>query len=192
MQEFFDNLLGVPGLTDIIAQTCGIIGMAISILSFQCKSNKIFFLMLSGCSTMFILNFLLIGAFGSAFFNVVGLARGVLFMKNDKKKWKLILIEMLFIAAFIISAILDHSVKQLILTSLTGTALLVITVFMWQGNARKIRTVQICCASPAWLVNNFINFSLGGILCEIFNIVSSFIFLLRTRKIANIDAQIQK
>ena len=181
MQEFFDSLLGVPGITDIIAQVCGIIGMLFSILSFQCKSNKIFFLMQGGCSAMFIINFLLIGAFGSAFFNVAGLARGLLFSKNSKKLWKLILIESSFITCFIVSAILDSSTKQLLLTSLTGVALLIITVFMWLGDSKKIRYVQISCASPAWLVNNFINFTIGGIICEIFNMCSSALFLFRTR-----------
>jgi hypothetical protein len=117
MQVFFDSLFGVPGLTDIIAQVFGIIGMAVIIISLQCKSNKAFFLMQGSGSLAFVLNFLLIGAFGSAFFNVACLTRGLLFMKNDKKKWKLILTEALFISSFVISAILDHSAKQLILTS---------------------------------------------------------------------------
>ena len=182
MQEYFDGLIGVPGITDIIAPSCGIIGMIFSIFSFQFKSNKSFFLMQGGCSAMFIINFLLIGAYGSAFFNIAGLTRGILFSKNPKKVWKLILIESLFVACYIISAMLDHSPKQLILTALTGVALLIITVFMWLGNAKRIRYVQMLCASPAWIVNNCINFSLGGILCEIFNIVSSAIFLIRMRR----------
>ena len=182
VNEFFDTLLGTPGITDIIAQGLGIIGMVIMILSFQCKSNKLFFLMQAAGSILFVLNFLLIDAYGGSFFNAAGLIRGLLLSKNGKKTWKIVVIEALFASSYVAGALLDSSTKQLILTAIPCIALMIITVFMWRGNPKHIRYAQISCSSPAWIVHNIFNFSLGGLICECFNMVSSAIFLIRERK----------
>lgn len=182
MQEFFDNLLGVPGITDIIAQAFGIIGMIIIISSFQCRSNKTFFLMQGTGSSMFVINFLLIGAFGGAFFNFANLIRGLLFSKNSTRKWKLALVEALYIVCFAVSCFLNSDPWQIVLTSIPCIGLLIISIFMYQGEPRRIRYAQIACSSPAWIIHNIFNFSLGGLICECFNMVSSAIFLIREKK----------
>ena len=185
MQEFFDNLFGVPGITDVIAQVAGIIGMVIIIASFQCKSNKVFFLMQGTGSSMFVINFLLIGAFGGAFFNFANLVRGLLFSKNSTKKWKLALVEALYVVCFAVSCFLNSNPWQILLTAIPCVGLLIISVFMYQGEPRRIRYAQIACSSPAWIVHNIFNFSLGGLICECFNMVSSAIFLIRDKKSAS-------
>lgn len=182
MQTFFDNLLGVPGLTDIIAQVFGIIGMVIIISSFQCKSNKAFFLMQGTGGSMFVINFLLIGAFGGALFNFANLIRGLLFSKNSNKKWKLVTVEALYAVCFAFSCFLNSDPWQILLTAIPCVGLLIISVVMWQGEPRRIRILQISCSSPAWIVHNIFNFSLGGLICECFNMVSSAIFLVRDKK----------
>ena len=55
----------------IVAQIFGIIGLVTIVLSFQCKKNSLFFLMQGVGSFMFFLNFILIGAYGGAFFNIL-------------------------------------------------------------------------------------------------------------------------
>lgn len=182
MQEFFDNLLGVAGITDIIAQAFGIIGMIIIISSFQCRSNKTFFLMQGTGGSMFVINFLLIGAFGGALFNFANLIRGLLFSKNSKKSWKLAIVEALYAVCFAVSCFLNSDPWQILLTAIPCIGLLIISVFMWQGDPRRIRYAQIACSSPTWIVHNIFNFSLGGLICECFNMVSSAIFLVRQKK----------
>ena len=182
MQQYFDNLIGVQGLTDIIAQAFGIIGMIIIISSFQCRSNKIFFLMQGVGGSMFVINFLLIGAFGGALFNFANLVRGILFSKDSHKKWKLVTVEALYTVCFIVSCLLNSDPWQILLTAIPCVGLLIISVVMWQGEPRKIRILQIACSSPAWIVHNIFNFSLGGLICESFNMVSSAIFLIREKK----------
>lgn len=169
----------------MIAQTAGIIGMAIIIASFQCKSNKVFFLMQGTGSSMFVINFLLIGAFGGAFFNFANLVRGLLFSKNSTKKWKLALVEALYVVCFAVSCFLNSNPWQILLTAIPCVGLLIISVFMYQGEPRRIRYAQIACSSPAWIVHNIFNFSLGGLICECFNMVSSAIFLIRDKKSAS-------
>ena len=182
MQAFFDSLFGVPGITEIISQVASIIGMVIMVLSFQCKSNKLFFLVQCAGSLMFVINFLLIDAYGGALFNLVGLIRGLLFSKQSNKLWKLITVEVLYAASFVVSCFLDSDPWKIILTAIPLVGLLVISVFMSRGNSKHIRIVQISLGSPTWIVHNIFNLSIGGIICECFNMVSSAIFLYRPKK----------
>ncbi len=168
-------------MTDIIAQGFGIIGLVIIVLSFQCKRNSIFFLMQGLGSLMFVVNFGLIKAWGGALFNLCNLLRGSLFSVNSKKAWKLAVVEAAYAVSFAFSVYLDHSVRQVILVALPCIALLANSVFMWIGNPKHIRYCQIAFASPAWIIHNIFNLSIGGLLCESFNMVSSAIYLIRTR-----------
>ncbi len=169
-------------MPDIIPQILGIFGLVIIVLSFQCKENKNFFLMQGFGSFFFFLNFILIGAYGGAFFNLSNLVRGLLFLKNPKKIWKLLAVEAVYIFCLIFSIFLDHSAKQIILTLIPFSALIIMSVFMWIGNSKHIRYFQIAYMSPSWIVYNCFNLSIGGIICESFNMVSSALYLIRLKK----------
>lgn len=168
-------------MIDIIAQVLGIFGLIVIVLSFQCKKNKNFFLMQGIGSLFFFLNFILIGAYGGAFFNLCNFIRGLLFSKNQKKVWKLVVVEVVYTMSFAFSLYLNHSIEQIILTLLPFSALIIMSVFMWKGNPKHIRYFQIAYMSPTWIVHNCFNLSIGGIICESFNMISSAIFLLRNK-----------
>jgi len=54
------------------------------------------------------------------------------------------------------------------------------TFSMWYGSDNAIRWVQLGLISPLWLVNNiFISLSIGGIICEVFCMVSASVYLVR-------------
>ena len=175
------NLLGGIDPIEFIAQGFGIIGLVIIVLSFQFKKNSSFFLLQGTGSFMFFLNFILIGAWGGALFNLCNLLRGLLFLKNAKKVWKLAVVEAAYAVCFVFSVIMDPSPWQIFLVALPCVALIIMSVFMWLGNSKRIRYCQIACSSPAWIVHNIFNLSIGGLLCECFNIVSSIIYLVRLR-----------
>ena len=167
---------------EILAQGFGIVGLCIIVLSFQFKKNSSFFLLQGVGSLMFFLNFILIGAYGGALFNLCNLLRGLVFMKNAKKPWKLAVVELAYTLCFAFSVYLDHSPKQIILVAIPFVALLIMSVFMWIGNSKHIRICQIACSSPGWIIHNIFNLSIGGLICECFNMISSFIYILRQRK----------
>lgn len=169
-------------MVDYIAQAFGVVGLIIIVLSFQCKKNSYFFLMQGVGSFMFFLNFIMIGAYGGAFFNMTNLLRGLLFMKDAQKPWKLAVVELAYTGCFIASVIMNPDIWQILLVALPFSALLICSVLMWRGNAKHIRYFQIAYMSPAWIVHNIFNFSLGGLICECFNMVSSVIFCLRLHK----------
>ena len=170
--------------TEIVAQSIGTLGLVIMVLSFQFKKNRMLFIMQSAAAFCFVLNFLLIGAWAGTLFNLCVLVRGVLFMKNSKKAWKLIVVEGIMTASYAFSLVLDHRPLQIVLVSLVLVGLVSSTFFMWQGETKRIRYCQIFCTSPVWIAHNVYNFSPPGIICECFNMVSSAIFLIRQHRSA--------
>lgn len=168
---------------EILAQIFGLIGLAIIVYSFQCKKNKMFFLLQGIGGLMFFLNFILIQAYAGALFNLTNLVRGLLFSKEDKNVWKLIAVVLLYTACFVFSVVLIWGDWFMIfIYALPYVTLIIMSILMWLGNGTHIRIFQIALMSPAWIVHNIPNFSLGGILCESFNMVSSVVALVRYGK----------
>ncbi len=171
---------------EIIAQVFGIVGLLLFVLSFQCKSSqKLVFVQGLG-GMMFFINFLLIGAYGGALFNLTILVRGLLYKNKNGNLWKPIFVNLLFTAAYIYSlTLIWGDALQILLTTLPYISLLIMSVLMWKDLDKPIRYFQVFSLSPAWLVHNLFNFTLGGILAEVFNIVSAVISLIRFKKTGN-------
>ena len=167
-------------IKEIIGQIFGIFGLLMFVLSFQCKSSKKLVLVQGVGGLMFFINFLLIGAYGGALFNLTILIRGLLYTKKDGKIWKPLLVELMFTAAYIYSLVLvGNDILQIVLTTLPYISLLIMSVLMWKENGKLIRYFQVAMLSPSWLIHNIFNFTLGGILAELFNIVSAIVSLIR-------------
>ena len=62
-----------------------------------------------------------------------------------------------------------------------NSAQLVGSIGMFWGHETGMRILQFTFVSPAWLVYNFFMHSIGGILCEIFNMTSILVYFVRTR-----------
>lgn len=170
-------------INELIGQLFGLVGLVIIVLSFQCQKNKTFFIMQGIGSLAFVINFLLIGAFAGSMYNLVNLIRGVLFQKEDKKTWKLVLVNSLYTVSYLISLMLIWGDWFMVtISAIPYVALFVMSIFMWNNNGKHIRYFQMTIMSPSWIIYNSFNFSLGGLLCESFNIVSSVISLVRYRK----------
>ena len=168
---------------EIIAQIAGIFGLLCNVYSYQEKDNKKVFLWQAIGGLMFFVNFLLIGALAAALYNLTNLVRGVLLSKNDQKLWRMLVPNLLYSLSFGVSLFSIYNQPfQLFLAVLPYITLLVMTVLMWLGNPRHIRMGQLCLSSPSWLIHNSFNFSLGGIICEIFMMCSVILSFIRYRK----------
>lgn len=160
----------------IIAQTIGIVAMAVAIASFQFKKNRHFFLVQGVSSTLFFIHFLFMGEAAGAFMNLLGLARSICL---NVKPLRNRVCEALLLVGFTVAAILTY---ENWLTILILVAQLAGTVVFWRNNAKHIRIYQLTVGSPFWLIHNIINFSIGGIITEVFNLISTVISMLRFRK----------
>ena len=170
-------------ITDMIAQIIGILGMVCTISSYQCKKNRMLCFWQATSGLMFGINFLMIGALGSALFNFINIARGLLLSKGDRVKWKLAVLLVLYgtCAAFSVPSVVGDTVQIMLLT-LTTVAQLAGTAAMWTGNGVVIRNVELFYVAPVWIVNGSINFSLGGILSSSFNMISIIVSFIRFGK----------
>lgn len=167
------------GITDIIAQGFGIAGLVVMLFSFQFKSNKGLFVMQGIGSLFFVVNFMLIGAVGGALFNIVNFIRSLLFLKRDKL-WKLYFVVALYILCLCFSIYtLKGDLFKIFISALPCFTLLGMTYCMWKGNGRKIRYAQILYLSPSWIIHNIVNLSIGGIISDTINIISSVVALIR-------------
>jgi len=168
---------------EIAAQTFGILGLAFSAWSYQEKRNREFFIKQGLAGLMFFINFILIGAVSAALFNLTNLVRGALFSKKDNKRWKLIVIVALYtVCLFASFGLMTINPLQIFLSVLTYLTLEIMTILMWKGNGKHIRYGQFFVSSPSWIIHNIFNFSLGGILCEVFMMASVVISFVRFGK----------
>lgn len=168
---------------EIIAQCFGILGLMLAALSYQEKNNKRYFIEQGLTGLMFFVNFVLIGAVSAALFNITNLLRGVILVKKKRKLCELIFLEILYTACFVFSVcLIINKPFQIFLSALTYLSIVVMSVVMWKGDGKNIRYCQLFISSPAWIIHNIFNFSLGGILCEVFMMTSVVVSFIRFGK----------
>lgn len=161
---------------EIVAQIIGILAMIINISSFQCKKNRNLFLMIGIGSTLFSINFLMLGAYVSAIYNIISIIRSAL-TQNEKffNKKSFYFLCVLYVVGTVFAYDNPWSIVLFI-------AQIVQTYFMWFKDGGAIRKSQVYFISPAWLINNIIVGSIGGILCEVFIMSSAVISYFRFKK----------
>ena len=174
-------------MTEIIAQAIGIVGMALSIFSFQCKENKKFFITQALSGACFAANFLLLGSVTAALLNLINIFRGWVFGFAPKKSRFILAVVTGLL--YIVSTVFTYAgwLSILVLVAqLAGTAV------MCTDNGKTIRIVQLSFVSPAWLTHNIFSGSIGAVLCEVFAITSTIISLIRFGKSGFVSADNSK
>ena len=163
-------------VVQIIAQIIGIVAMAVCVSSFQFKNNKRFFIVQGVSSCLFFTHFFLLGAYTGAFLNLLGLVRSTCL---SIKKLRHPVFEVLIMAIYTLITVLTYDGW---LSILVLAAQLIGTAVFWRNKAMLIRIYQLAIGSPFWLVYNIFNFSIGGIVTEVFNLISTTVSIIRYRK----------
>ncbi len=164
-------------------QLIGYAGMLCAFFSFQCKKNRNYFLLQAGCGLFFAWQFAMLGGWSGVLCNVFALFRGIIFARRDKFSGRRYLVGIE--AGFVLSLILSITVfaEPLWVVLLLFVAQAGGTLCMWSNNGRTIRIFQFCVSSPIWLIHNTVYApSLGGVLCETFNMISVVVSFIRFRK----------
>lgn len=157
-------------------QLIGLLGAALGMLSFQFKDNNKYYTAQALSGLCFAVNFFLLGAYTAALLNLINLIRGFgfAFEKGDKPNKTLITVCILYIAA---TALTYNGPLSL----LVGASVLVGSYGMWSRKPTLMRILQIGFISPAWLLHNVLTASLGGIVCEVFNMLSVIVYFIRIK-----------
>lgn len=162
----------------IVAQIIGIIAMVANIVSYQFKkSSSIMLSQLIG-SALFSVNYLMLNAPIGAILNFIGIFRALVYLNQHKIKLRKGYLIAIFILFYVISYACGFLVFQkeptlpnLIVEILPVIGMSAITLGYSANNARRIRFLGLV-NSPCWLIYNVICFSVGGILCETFALIS--------------------
>lgn len=163
---------------EIIAQILGIIAMCLNVAVFVMKKQKTMIIIQFIASVLFATNMLLLGALSGGLMNGAAIVRGIVFMNKRRlgnRKW---LFTGGLIGIYIVLYILGFAVfgksaevRNIIIEFLPLFAMIMMTIGFAADSARKTRIFGLI-NSPPWLVYNIINFNVGGIICEIFCMIS--------------------
>ena len=174
--------------TEIIAQAIGIFAMAFNLLSYQQKTRKDAIVFQLFGTTLFTINFLMLGAMVGGLLNLVGAIRAIIFINKEKLKADHIAWQFCFIAVYFASYILtftvfgkEATVFNLIIEFLPLIGMIATTISYRFSDAKSIRKFGLI-SSPAWLVYNIANMSVGAILCEVLSLGSIIIGIIRLDK----------
>lgn len=170
---------------DIAAQVISVFAMAMNILSYQNKKQKMIFLFQLIGAILFAVSFFMLGAITGSILNIIGIARALVFLNKERLRADRPFWLALFTAAFIGSYILTFTVfgKQptlpsLIIELLPVAGMTVTTVSFQRKDAKSVRVFGLINA-PLWLTYNAISLSLGGVCSEIISFASIIIGYLR-------------
>lgn len=166
-----------------IPQIIGLLAVATFLLSYQLKtrSNIIACNVTSRC--LYILQYLLLGAYAGAVLDILGAISSVLAGKKHthfmRKHIKIILpaVTTVMVAAGVSIAVLNRSYLDLF--SLVGV--LLHTSAFWMERERGIRIVSLL-GSPFWFVYNFLSRAYGSAVGDLLTMGSIVIAMVRYRK----------
>ncbi len=174
------DLINSLNLWELAAQTVGILAMAGYCLSFQFKKSSACIAMQLLGGGLFCLHFLMLGSIGGCLMNLIGVCRAIVLLAGDR-------VHKPFVLGFLIALFVGGSIVCVVfswdspLVFLTCAGQIVGLLGLWSKSATKLRLAQFFGTSPAWIVYNIINRSVGGLLCEIFNMLSIAVYFLRVR-----------
>ena len=175
-------------MTELIAQIVGLFAMAFNIFSYQQKTHRRAIAFQLGGSTLFAINYLMLGAVVGGILNAVGIIRALVFLNREKTKATHPAWLAGFITVFLASYVLTFTVFgkevtpfNLIVEFLPVIGMTATTISFRLTDAKAIRRYGLI-SSPCWLVYNIANFSIGAILCEILSLGSIVLGILRLDK----------
>ncbi len=171
--------------TAVIAQIVGLFAMAFNIFSYQQRTQKQAIAFQLGGSTLFAINYLMLGAVVGGILNAVGIVRALVFLNREKLKATHPAWLIGFTTVYLLSYGLTFTVFgkeptlfNLIIEFLPVIGMTATTISFRLSDAKAIRRFGLI-SSPSWLVYNIVSFSVGAIICEVLSLGSILIGMFR-------------
>jgi hypothetical protein len=152
-------------MSPTLIQIIGFIGLAFFVISFQQKSRNLILVLMIFGQAIFLVHFILLGAWTAAGMNTVGMARTLVFRFREERKWASRgFWPVLFILLFAIAGLLAG---ESWLGILPVIAMSIETTGLWMKNVRVLRVINLF-PHPFWFTYNWLKGSWAGVVCEIF------------------------
>lgn len=160
---------------EVLTQIIGIAAMIFSVFSFQMNRHKHIMIMQILATSLFGLQYFLLGAYTGMAVDAVAVVRGIVFYNKDKKWASSNIWIAVFIIMFIVSGIFTWQGPS----SMLMTGAMILNTFSFSFTKPKLVRSTILISSPLVLIYNIITGSIGGIINEICVELSSVVGLLR-------------
>lgn len=174
----FSFLNGIS-LEDILIQLIGFAAMLLVIISYQAKKRTIILLIQILSSTLWAIQFLLLGGITGAALNILAIIRALIYMQKDKYAWTNSL--WLPIGSSIVFVTVGIITYESLISILPMIAMVIASFALFVRDERKIRLMSLGI-SPPWLIYDAFSGSVAGVISEVFTICSIIIALIRYRK----------
>ncbi len=161
--------------TDWLIQGIGALGIIASVIAFQCKKHYWILFWRSVSALIFVLQYYLLGAYTGVAMDLIGVGRNFLFaelVRREKKTWPWILV---FTAVFTVAGIFTWQGR---ISLFIIAAKLISNAGYGNKNTLILRLMSLL-TSLFWLIYNAYVFSLAGVACEGFAILSILVSLWR-------------
>lgn len=163
-----------------IAQVVGLFAVATFLLSYQQKKRKNIILLNATSRVLYIIQYILLGAYAGAVLDVLGTVSSVAAQNKNKgfikrhTKFTVIVIDLIIFAAGIVVMILTNDVFGFF--SIAGV--LLHTSAFWINDEKIIRRVSFL-GSPFWLVYNLVSHAWGSAIGDVLTMVSIAVAIFR-------------
>lgn len=162
-------------IIQIIIQALGGLGVIASIIAFQTKKHNQILWFKTLNEFLFAIQYVLLGAYTGMAMNLVGCVRNIIFTKQVEKNKKTTLSAIILCVMFTVFGIATwQGFKSLLIV----LAKVLSTVAYSNKNTTFVRAV-ILFTSICWLIYNAYVFSIAGVLCEAFTIISVMVGMIR-------------
>ena len=162
---------------DIAAFVVGLLAVALFLLSYQQKKRRNIILFNATSRALYVLQYILLGAFEGAALDVAGMLASFLAGKKDSKTVKKYLwLFIIGVDALIVASGLIFYRNIFSLFPIVGV--LLHTSAFWLDNEKHIRLVSLI-GSPFWLVFNITSGAYGSAIGDTLSIVSILVAIFR-------------
>lgn len=169
---------------EIAGQIVSMIGMCLTVLSFQLKTRKQILIFQTLGSSLWLISYLCINQWTGVFINVFFLIRNIIFYFRKDKKWaqSIVWLPIMVVAAIAVGALGYRTLWDLL--PIVGAV--IGTFSMYMSNENMLRLLKLG-ESPCWLIYNSSIPLIGGIICEVCSLTSLIVGLIRYRKMGFSD-----
>ena len=179
VMERINTLISEKGVIYLISQIVSIIATLFLLFSYQMKKHRSIVLMQSMASLLFGLQYLMIGLYGGALCNFVGMIRSYTYSYRTKSKYvDHIMCPIIFSIAF---AAVGYFTYETVMSLLPICAMIISSFVTWNPRTQQLRALTLP-TSAMWLVYNFVGGSVVAVGAEIMSEISIVIGLIRFRK----------
>lgn len=167
----------------ILAQLVGFVGLAVTLLSYQCKNNRwLIFMQLCG-NASYALQYYMLGGLAGCATLLIALFSCLVqsFYGRDWAEW--IGWKWIFCGLYVAATAITW---QNLFSLIPCAAAIVATLANWSRNGKVIRVSRLIFVAPLWTIYDIYTRSLSGILCELLG-VGSILISIRRYGIKNLD-----